>query len=237
MHDADREWLLDRLPKHRRLALLTRYEAAGVDEQEVEQLIRQRIGDTHLQRGPRGRKPAENDVAILGSDGLFHLCGGSGWPHCDRRYRYPAHRVDWRHPDGSGRGRFSVEPDSAIQPWLVPPASRCVAGSVRWPGWETRSSQVGRLRISLAERFGRICQGCGIAYASCIDHDHVTGIVRGLLCGFCNTWIDMACLHVDRCPWAIYLNEPPAEHLGLQHPKAKRSTVTGAWLILPDRAE
>lgn len=53
-------------------------------------------------------------------------------------------------------------------------------------------------RIKLLESQGGRCKVCkreitfnGTAgqYAACIDHNHETGVVRGVLCGVCNSWI------------------------------------------------
>lgn len=52
--------------------------------------------------------------------------------------------------------------------------------------------------------------------------DHFTGLVRGLLCRNCNSRVDW-CVHVSGCPWADYLNNPPAAHLQLIVPNRRLS--------------
>jgi hypothetical protein len=42
-------------------------------------------------------------------------------------------------------------------------------------------------RLEMLEAVGGRCAICGIAKEKmCIDHDHVTGVVRGVLCNDCN---------------------------------------------------
>ena len=80
-----------------------------------------------------------------------------------------------------------------------------------------------RLYQALTDEFGPMCQSCGQRYGHVVDHDHFSGLVRGLLCRVCNTWVD-TCVHADStiCQYASYLNAPPAERLGLQYPAGHR---------------
>lgn len=66
-----------------------------------------------------------------------------------------------------------------------------------------------------------MCHACGLTLAIVVDHDHFTGFVHGLLCWTCNAWID-ECPHLDGCPRAYYLNDPPARHLRVRYPLAHR---------------
>lgn len=71
-----------------------------------------------------------------------------------------------------------------------------------------------------------MCAARGGSYGVYIDHEHFTGLVRGLLCHFCNTHIDNR-THISGCPWADYLENPPAAPLGLLHPDHKRDRRRG----------
>lgn len=51
----------------------------------------------------------------------------------------------------------------------------------------------------LVERQGGVCPVCRVAAPVAVDHDHVTGAVRGVLCGDCNT--GMGQLRDD--PWVL----------------------------------
>lgn len=60
----------------------------------------------------------------------------------------------------------------------------------------------------------------------CIDHDHFTYEVRGLLCSYCN--YEIGCLH-DDSGWlqraADYLNDTPASNLWQQVPLVSGAPV------------
>lgn len=70
--------------------------------------------------------------------------------------------------------------------------------------------------LNLAEHQGWACPPCGRSFTMkrrpCVDHDHRTGLVRGLLCPGCN--LALGYLHED-VGWltraATYLSHPPAE--------------------------
>src|SRR4051794_1976907 len=51
----------------------------------------------------------------------------------------------------------------------------------------------------LVQRQGGICPICRSAAPAHVDHDHVTGVVRGILCADCNT--GMGQLRDD--PWVV----------------------------------
>jgi len=80
-----------------------------------------------------------------------------------------------------------------------------------------------RLYDILVDEFGPTCASCGQRYGHVVDHDHFSGLVRGLLCRVCNAWVD-TCVHADsaECRYACYLNAPPAERLQLRYPASHR---------------
>lgn len=73
--------------------------------------------------------------------------------------------------------------------------------------------------LQLVEELGACCSCCGVSGGRFVDHDHFSGMVRGLLCRVCNEKVDQ-CLHVgaETCQYAAYLNDPPAKGLGLTYP-------------------
>ncbi|MFD9685211.1 endonuclease domain-containing protein [Kitasatospora sp. NPDC059146] len=78
------------------------------------------------------------------------------------------------------------------------------------------------MRAHLVNVMGPLCQLCGVLPGAVVDHDHFSGLVRGLLCGVCNTGLE-SCLHLDVCPRAEYLNAQPAAHLKLPYPDIAKS--------------
>lgn len=104
------------------------------------------------------------------------------------------------------------------RPCFAPPAFD--RGDVPTP---FRNSARKRLYETLTGEFGPMCQSCGQRYGHLVDHDHFSGVVRGLLCRVCNTWVD-SCVHADSavCRYAHYLNSPPAERLRLRYPANHR---------------
>lgn len=108
-----------------------------------------------------------------------------------------------------------------VDPSTVPPLRRCtfVGGRSHWPPHLSGNSRMGRIRQQMVDLAGSLCHACGRTIGVVVDHDHFTGLVRGLLCSTCNAWIDI-CPHLHGCPRAAYLNNPPAQHLRLRHPLA-----------------
>ncbi len=129
--------------------------------------------------------------------------------------------------------RWTVTLDFAqvIDPDRVRRRDRCTTYSpaVYWPGY-TGGTEMGQVRARLVAVFGSLCAACGTQPGSTVDHDHFTGYVRGLLCNFCNTHVD-GCPHLAGCPFADYLNNPPAASWKMFYPKSRRgpdSTFTAA---------
>jgi hypothetical protein len=182
--------------------------------------------------------------AVLGSDGTYHpvgveglICGTpdeSGTVHHWRSYNtmrrdgvYKArpHITTVSGPMGWESVRREYEWKFTLTTEYRDPASvhtrqRCDAG--RWPGFRNPVSGVGKIRVALADRLGNECHCCYQCPNQYVDHDHLTGTVRGLLCGDCNGQVDQ-CTHVSGCIYADYLNAPPAAPFGLQYPKYRKT--------------
>lgn len=185
-----------------------------------------------------------DDVLICGADsrrprgvarGLFAHEQGCHWWTDGARYRVQAPIVGG--PEGpklaaGGTGRtvrwtFALT-STVSPPEAVPPDERCPCAGVQlvWPAYHTPATPLGRIRIQLAAQFGGGCHACRRGLAAAVDHDHRTGLVRGLLCRNCNSRVD-SCPHLSGCPWADYLNNPPAAPLKLRYPRPRKPASAG----------
>ncbi|WP_316782903.1 endonuclease domain-containing protein [Streptomyces sasae] len=114
--------------------------------------------------------------------------------------------------------------DAERAPSLTQYAERCPGYLREWPA-PVGTTAVARVRARLIEEMGEACQACGSLPGVYVDHDHVTGQVRGLLCADCNTRVD-GCPHPDGCVYASYLAAPPAAPLGLTYPNHRKVWAT-----------
>lgn len=97
-------------------------------------------------------------------------------------------------------------------------AARCPLSAPWWPAPLTAKSPMGAVRRALVDARGPACNICGVDFGQFVDHDHLTGAVRGQLCRNCNGFVEL-CTHVSGCPYSDYLNAAPAAALGLVHPR------------------
>lgn len=182
--------------------------------------------------------------AVLGNDGAYHLmtaaglaCGvadETGIVHHSIRYstytdgeRYSAQPTFGACDDVDGwrivervHDWVVTLTDVVVDPSSVHPRQRCGFG--RWPTFFNPNNKLGAIRRALVNEFGFDCQICHHLPGVVVDHDHLTGAVRGLLCGDCNGQVE-SCAHLFGCGFAEYLNAPPAESLALKYPKYKKS--------------
>jgi hypothetical protein len=187
-----------------------------------------------------------NVLAVYGDDGRYHLCA-DGIPQCTGRLR-PCQEAGsywheyWCHwwTDGF-RYRAQALPDvpsdrqqyqsrrvtwmvtlnaEAIDPGQVQTRQRCPDHHARgqWPPYDDSRTQIGRIRAALVSALGRNCHACHRRAGVDVDHDPLTLQIRGLVCKTCNNHVE-SCPHVSDCPWADYLNSPPATPLQLIYPR------------------
>ncbi len=108
---------------------------------------------------------------------------------------------------------------TAIDPTTVPRRLRCtyVGGRSEWPAFNNPANRLSGICHQLIALGGSHCHACHLRQGVVVDHDRFTGLVRGLLCTHCNAHVD-TCPHPAACPWANYLNAPPAIRLELPYP-------------------
>ncbi|MEU5218499.1 endonuclease domain-containing protein [Streptomyces sp. NPDC020807] len=206
---------LDDLPENRRLALMWAY------------ALFPGLGVLHKQMWTLRSDPCQPPRVSLppltaqrGDDGLFHLLRRERLL-CSRPL--PPGAPHWYTPGHRPR-ELRLLADSVIDPVHVELDLRCTAGMDysdqmhNWPPPPAKTPSIRRLRMALIETLGPDCHLCGLYPGRMVDHDHITGRVRGLLCALCNKSADL-CLHLAGCPQAKYLNQPPAAHLMLDYPK------------------
>lgn len=236
---------LDELPPYRRAQLLWRWAHQGVAF--VEDLVHDaEKRPCRLPSPPPG--PPGKTLAVPGDDGRFHLeragrmlCGEAEttgtWHHrhhCEwiEREDGPQEWKGGRLDDASTVVWGSLVVEWAVQatgpgtdPGTVDPPDRCQGGSYElrhlWPPRPARTASIRRLRAALVDALGAGCHLCGMYAGAMVDHDHQTGRVRGLLCGFCNRVLE-ECPHLTGCPRAGYLLAPPAAGLGLTYPASQQ---------------
>ncbi|QOI65943.1 hypothetical protein IG195_21650 (plasmid) [Arthrobacter sp. TES] len=147
------------------------------------------------------------DRAVADRSGIYHLFAGSR-AACLGRFT----ESRWCEAQVS---RSGAEPVSNVA--NIPLELRCDRAAGRWPPQIDGKGPRAKIRRRLVEELGCGCATCPDPWATKIDHDHLTGLVRGYLCGACNTVVDL-CRHLSGCRFADYLANPPAAPLGIEYP-------------------
>lgn len=228
---------LEDLPEHRREPLMRRF-AIDLRLATGEEPTKDDVLALMRERAAWGCAVGRGDVppvreAVLGDDGRYHL-RVDGRQYCVRAGRHRQHCLWWtdgdryriQAPSGHPRGEYGSSvltwtvtfTDVVTDPALVSRSERCPVNAMvgEWPAYLGGKQR--KTRQLLVGLFGPNCQTCHRRPGEFIDHDHATGLVRGLLCRYCNTWIDK-CLHPSGCPWGDYLNAPPATYLRIRYSK------------------
>jgi recombination endonuclease VII len=202
-------------------------------------------GIVPLARLPKaGQRPQR--VAVLGDDGRHHLLV-DGDPVCAKRAKRPRmhdrhHHEQWCGwwTDGSsyriqapsnrstGLGGFDARKvhwtvtftQTTSDPGLIAKRYRCPINETvgTWPPYQGPRARTGKLLTTLINALGPDCHCCGRFLGVYLDHHPFTGLIRGLVCQDCNSRVDR-CPHLSDCPFADYLNAPPALPLHLKYPR------------------
>lgn len=150
------------------------------------------------------------DRAVQDGSGVYHLFAG------DRSICLgPITRSEWC--EGQVRFGYGEAVENAAD---VPVEQRCDRAAGRWPASVTCRDARSTVRRRLVDALGPGCVTCPDPWATKIDHDHFTGLVRGYLCTSCNTGLDL-CPHVSGCRFSDYLAKPPALELAVTYPRWK----------------
>jgi len=163
--------------------------------------------------------------AAPGDDGFHHLVDANMKMTC--RHDKPVRGTVWpddfhgHEYDSHGQRRVRWNPtrlaEELVDPLLITKRQRCPDAHSWWPGDILTGDKLGDVRRYLVNEFGPGCAICPDPWATLVDHDHLTGMVRGYLCRDCNTRVDN-CRHLNDCAFATYLNQPPAVRLEILHP-------------------
>lgn len=205
------------LPPGRRENLLWRLSSlkAVLVDQPLEELL-----DTcTLQAGM-----TYGDRAVQDRSGVYHLFAG------DRSICLgPVTRSEWC----EGQVRFGAG-EAAVNVAQVPLEERCARAAGRWPSPATGRDARATVRRQLVEALGPGCATCPDPWATKIDHDHFTGLVRGYLCTSCNTVVDL-CPHLSGCRFSEYLAEPPARAMAITYPGWKSELRSSRYAVRRQR--
>lgn len=182
-------------------------------------------------------RPTATWYAIRGPDGLHHPLEPHRWGwacECPGRPRQLRGR-------GAPQDRTHGCEGPALPSETVPPSTRCTPGHWYWPIYlaipaahsgkpipETwaRSERPPAwwVRVQLWNRQGGLCAVCRERPGQVIDHDHDTGLARGLLCRSCNVQEGQCARGDVLCPadraapcFPEYWQDPPARWLGWTH--------------------
>lgn len=173
--------------------------------------------------------PSANEVCLVSDPGEIDLgLGFDDSPFSDMRL---AEMVLSRPYQMLAQGGSTWRPEKSIcrdGRWAGHMASREMHCYARV---SSSTSKHAAARACVGGVVGELCQVCRQCPGEVLDHSHVTGIVRGLLCGFCNTHVDSECCGVSGCRVGDYLNCSPVIDLGVRYAGSERNKVRKARMV------